>query len=1054
MKKHLRTILIFILMATLVFQFPLVIQAEDMVKAKIQGIKGDVFVKKGGGQREFAAFENMQVTQGDWVRTGVDSSAKIVYEDGNQTVIDANTKINIQRLTSSPKGKETSVKLFAGGVWSKIKKMLNIGDSYEVETPTAVMGVRGTLYLVSVDENGQVSVDVLEGAVAAGANNDPAGGGTSFLVGTGSSLNVGASGQTGAQAPIDIATLVESVSPSVLVDIVNDIVERAQDIEQQTQQALNQTQNQQTALQALQMATQVTELTSLAQQVVQTVQQSTNTQLTQQFQQTLQNNNQSMQTLVQSIQQQSQNAQNVNQQAQQKAEEQGLTQEVIQQTVDNIVNASVASQGTNPTGGGNEGGNNTGSSNPTDQTFGGDDFGPSGATGNATAAITSPTANANNYVNALSSITGEAQDSDGGTISAVQLSIKKSGAGEYLQNDGSWSATEYWFNATTSNAYATWTYDLTSQQKAGVEASGTAGITLNVKVNDGAVNTLNGLTSFTLDTVKPAAKAGAAGCATVQDGVNAAVYDAGDKILLTFSEPVKVSTLMPNSTDLSKLSLTTGAGWGSSPAIQALSEVDGFTDSFEITLGTSPTIAADGSQTITVAIGAAEDKAENKNTAQLTFDIPCLPIAPISGNATGTITSPADNSWINGINGMPAIAGTASDPYGDNIAAVHVAVKKGSTASYLQNDGSWGSTICWLSTITSNGFSDWNYSLSSVQQNGIKESGETELKLSLKVDDGQPNELSNILTINLDFDQPAVSLITVDHTGGSSTSAYDAGDIISLTFSEPIKTSTLFASAMDLSKLVVTGGGTLTGSSIAAVSAIDGFTSMVNITLGSSANIAADGSQDIQVISGAAEDKAGNTNSTDLTFNMPPLTISEFAFRLQINSIASGATSITGITMPGWYVRIKKYSHSGWTDWGELVQAGQDGSFTVANSMGALSSGTRIGVYVGSTSALDPALDNELGEYYLSVGSSGGGLTVNKAYASPAEITGYGLAHSFLVVDKQDWLGTAFSASDGTFTINYSPAQSAGTVLNIMVMNFSQSFTFGMCKITLLPTPS
>lgn len=659
--------MILFLTAIMVFQFPQVIQAEDAVRAKIQEIKGDVFVKKGGGQREFAAFENMQVAQGDWVRTGPASSAKIVYEDGNQTVIDANTKINIQRLTGSPKGKETSVKLFAGGVWSKIKKMLNIGDSYEVETPTAVMGVRGTLYLVSVAENGKVSVDVLEGAVAAGANNDPASGGTSFLVGTGSSLNVGASGQTGAQAPIDIATLVESVSPTVLVSIVNDIVERARDIEEQTRQALNQTQNQQTALQALQLATQVTELTSLAQQVIQTVQQSPNSQLNQQFQQTLQNNNQNLQTLVQTIQQQSQSAQNINQQAQQKAEEQGLTREVIQQTVNNIVNASVASQGTNPAGGAGNGNGTDSPNNPAGQNSGGGGSGgsTSGIPGNATASVTAPSAGS--FVNSLSRIAGTAQDTDGGTISAVQLSLKKSGVSEYLQNDGSWAAAEQWFNAATGNAFASWTYDLTSQQKAGVEACGSLGITLNVKVNDGAVNTLNGLASFTLDTVKPAAKAGAAGCSTVQDGVNAAAYDAGDKILLTFSEPIKAATLMANSADLSKLSLSAGAGWGSSPAIQALAEVDGFTDSFQITLGSNPVLAADGSQKIFVAANAAEDKAGNKNNAELSFDLPRLPVAPIAGNAAGTITSPANNSWLNEMN---AIAGTASDIYGDEIAAV------------------------------------------------------------------------------------------------------------------------------------------------------------------------------------------------------------------------------------------------------------------------------------------------------------------------------------------------------------------------------------------------
>lgn len=302
----------------------------------------------------------------------------------------------------------------------------------------------------------------------------------------------------------------------------------------------------------------------------------------------------------------------------------------------------------------------------------------------------------------------------------------------------------------------------------------------------------------------------------------------------------------------------------------------------------------------------------------------------------------------------------------------------------------------------------------------------------------------------MDFEPPAVSSVVVDHTGGSSTAAYDAGDIIFLTFSEPVKISSLFADAMDLSKFAVTGEGTLAGSSIAAVSAADGFASLVNITLGPASHIAADGIQDIQIISGAAEDKAGNVNPAGLTFNLPPLDVHKFAFNLQINPVPSGAIAVTGMTMPDWYVRVKKYSNGSWADWGELVRAEEDGSFTVANAAGPLSSGTRIGVFVGDSAALDPALANELGEYYLSVGASGGGLTVDKAYTNPAIITGYGLAHSFIAVYKNNsFIGHDFSGSDGSFEIAY-PEQPEGTELKIMVMNFNQTFTFGMCKIRLL----
>lgn len=1032
---RIKTLLVFVLMLVLIFQFPQIIKAEEMTSAKIEGIKGEVFVKRGAGQREFKAFEKMQVSQGDWVRTGAKSSATIVYDDGNQTIIDANTKIIIQRLTRTENGKQTSVKLFTGVVWNKIKKMLNIEDRYEVETPTMVMGVRGTLYLVSVDQNGNVGVDVVEGAVAAGDNADAASGGTSFLLGTGNSLNT--AHQSGGRAPIDISTLVQSVSPLVLVHIVSDILERAQDIENEARQLLGQSQDQQVALQALQMAIQVSELASLVQQVIQAVQQSVDTQLNQEFQQTLQNNNQTMQTLVQNIQQQNQSAQNLNQQAQQNAQEQGLTQEVIEQTVNNIVNASVGGLGANPSG------LDMNSIYPVTDRILDSSSGTSSnsVTGNALAVITSPTDTI--YVSSLARITGTAQDIDNGPISAVQIQIKKTGTDEFLQSDGNWAQGEYWFNTSTNNAYATWTYDLTSQQRTGVESLGLVQITLNVRVNDGAINTLNSIASFTVDTIEPTSKSGTAGCRTSQDGINGAVYDAGDKIQITFEEPIKVSTFFTSANDLSNLNLSTGASWGSSPTIQALAPVSEFTDSFEITLGSSPIIASNGSQNIFIRIGAAEDRAGNKNTAPLRFDIPTLPVGPIAGNATGTVSYPVNNSWLNGIS---MIEGTANDIYSDPINTVNVAIKKGSATEYLQGNGSWSSAIHWFNASSLDGFANWSYILDSNQKTGIIVSGENQLHISLKVDDGEPNILSNHTTVNLDVTAPLTSSTHINQAGGTVNTAYDSGDIISLTFSEPIRVSTLFANPTDISKIFLTGEGTLDGSQITAVDEIDGFSDSVNITLGSTVVIAADGSQDIIIAIGAAEDKAGNTNESELIFNLPSL-VSEFAFNLQINEVSNNTKQVSGITMPNAYVRIKKVSGEG-PYWGSVVQAAADGSFIITDSS-SLQSGEVIGVYVGYTDTFSST--EEIGRYFLAVGLfEGGGITVNQAYATTGTVTGFATPTAFVQVSKgsSGSMGSTVAASDSSFEVNYTPLQTAGTELRILVLDISD-ITLGMCKIVL-----
>jgi len=342
---------ILFLMLALVFPalvFPNTADAAPAeVTAKVKAVKGEVFVKKGSGNKEFKAFENMTVSQGDWIRTGEKSSCKIVYNDGTETMLSANSKVTIQRLTASKNGSQTSVKVYAGGAWSKVKTMVNADDSYDVETPTTVLGVRGTLYLVTVDADGNVSVDVVDGAIAAGGNSDPGAGSTSFLIGTGSSLQVGTDGQSGGQQPLAVDHLVQNVDPAVLVQVVNDIIERVQEMQAQTQQNLSAVNNQQSALNALQSAARAGELASLARQVVETVQ-SADPQLAESFRQELQSNNQNLEDLLQDIDRQVQETQNLNQQAQQKAQEQGLDEDTIQQAVSSITDAVLGNKGVNP----------------------------------------------------------------------------------------------------------------------------------------------------------------------------------------------------------------------------------------------------------------------------------------------------------------------------------------------------------------------------------------------------------------------------------------------------------------------------------------------------------------------------------------------------------------------------------------------------------------------------------------------------------------------------------------------------------------------------------
>ncbi|HBV88205.1 MAG TPA: hypothetical protein DEF42_16495 [Desulfosporosinus sp.] len=245
--------LAFILFFSQIITFPQEAMAAQP-SVVLSGVKGEVLVKKGGGLRELSAVNGMELVQGDWLRTGKNGTAKLSYGDGTEATIGSNSSLTIQRLTRSDfaevssqakarvtfsqSGQQSSLQLWSGSVWNKVKSLLNMDDSYEVETPTAVMGVRGTLYLVSVNpENGATQGDVVEGVVGVTQNNEATQSAPIQLVTMGQTLRlVSLDEPMPEHQVIDPQELIRSAQAEILVQLVNDIMERAKDLTVLTQE--------------------------------------------------------------------------------------------------------------------------------------------------------------------------------------------------------------------------------------------------------------------------------------------------------------------------------------------------------------------------------------------------------------------------------------------------------------------------------------------------------------------------------------------------------------------------------------------------------------------------------------------------------------------------------------------------------------------------------------------------------------------------------------------------------------------------------------------------
>ena len=105
------------------------------------------------------------LAENDTVRSGANSNAAITFFDGSVITLEANTRIEIKQLTSS---KPTSIRLKQeiGETVSTIEKLIDSASRYEIETPAAVAGVRGSSMRVSVSPDGTTIVQNLEGQIA------------------------------------------------------------------------------------------------------------------------------------------------------------------------------------------------------------------------------------------------------------------------------------------------------------------------------------------------------------------------------------------------------------------------------------------------------------------------------------------------------------------------------------------------------------------------------------------------------------------------------------------------------------------------------------------------------------------------------------------------------------------------------------------------------------------------------------------------------------------------------------------------------------------------
>ncbi len=134
--------------------------------AKITFYTGQVQVQKPTKEDWSKAIFNQALLSGQKVKTQDESRAEIGFADGSILRIDSNSKLDIVDVKKEKSGaQKATAKVWSGKVWANVNKMSK-KTKFQLESPTAVAAVRGTVYRMSVSDDQTTKIAVYSGEVA------------------------------------------------------------------------------------------------------------------------------------------------------------------------------------------------------------------------------------------------------------------------------------------------------------------------------------------------------------------------------------------------------------------------------------------------------------------------------------------------------------------------------------------------------------------------------------------------------------------------------------------------------------------------------------------------------------------------------------------------------------------------------------------------------------------------------------------------------------------------------------------------------------------------
>lgn len=142
----------------------LAVMAHAAATATVLKSSGQVEAQKSGAGAWKALKKGDKLAQGDKIKTGAGGEAVIEWFNGNAVKIKGMSLVTLDELSADARGEKSTVEIQQGKAHIKAKK-LSAGSSFDLKTPVARAGVRGTEFSVELQDDGTAVFAVIEGSI-------------------------------------------------------------------------------------------------------------------------------------------------------------------------------------------------------------------------------------------------------------------------------------------------------------------------------------------------------------------------------------------------------------------------------------------------------------------------------------------------------------------------------------------------------------------------------------------------------------------------------------------------------------------------------------------------------------------------------------------------------------------------------------------------------------------------------------------------------------------------------------------------------------------------